>query len=55
MSDAKKAVKYVRANSKRYLKELKEFIAIPSISTLPEYKADVLRGAEWVAAQLQIS
>ena len=53
MSDAKKAIEYVRANSERYLKELKEFIAIPSISTLPEHKADVLRGAEWVAAQLR--
>ena len=53
MSDAKKAIEYVRANRERYLKELKEFIAIPSISTLPEHKKDVLRGAEWVAAQLR--
>jgi len=53
MSDAQKAIEYVRTNSVRYLNELKEFIAIPSISTLPEHKSDVQRGAEWVAAQLR--
>ena len=50
MSDAQKALEYVRGNKDRYLNELKEFLAIPSISTLSENKGDVQRAAEWVAA-----
>lgn len=53
MTDARKALEYVRANKDRYLDELKEFIAIPSISTLDEHKGDMRRAAEWVAAQLR--
>ena len=53
MSDAQKALEYVRGNKDRYLNELKEFLAIPSISTLSENKGDVQRAAEWVAAQLR--
>jgi len=53
MADVQKALDYVRANGERYLGELKEFLAIPSISTLAENKGDVQRGAEWVAAQLR--
>jgi len=53
MSDVQKALEYVRSNGGRYLDELKEFLAIPSISTLDENKGDVQRGAEWVAAQLR--
>jgi acetylornithine deacetylase/succinyl-diaminopimelate desuccinylase-like protein len=53
MSDAQKALEYVRANQKRYLSELQDFLAIPSISTLNENKGDVQRAAEWVAAQLR--
>lgn len=53
MSDVQKAVEYVRSNRERFLEELKEFTAIPSISTLDENKADVQRAAEWVADQLR--
>ncbi len=53
MPDVQKALDYVRSNSGRYLDELKEFLAIPSISTLDENKGDLQRGAEWVAAQLR--
>ncbi|MDP2776850.1 MAG: dipeptidase [Anaerolineales bacterium] len=53
MSDVQKALDYVRSNGGRYLDELKEFLAIPSISTLDENKGDVQRGAQWVAAQLR--
>ena len=52
MSDVQKALDYVRGNSERYLSELKDFLSIPSISTLDENKDDVQRAAEWVAAQL---
>ena len=37
----------------RYLHELKEFLRIPSVSTDPNHKADVLRCAEWVRGQLE--
>ena len=53
MSDSQKAVEYVRSNGDRFLNELKELVAIPSVSTLDENKADVQRAAEWVAAQLR--
>jgi acetylornithine deacetylase/succinyl-diaminopimelate desuccinylase-like protein len=43
---------YLQENQSRYLKELLEFLSIPSISSLKEHKADVERAAEWVAARL---
>ncbi|MBI5945138.1 MAG: dipeptidase [Chloroflexi bacterium] len=53
MSETLQALNYVRGNGERYLSELKDFLAIPSISTLSENKADLQRAAEWVAAQLR--
>ena len=54
MTDARQAaLDYARQNNGRFLDELKEFLLIPSISTSPEYKSDVQRAAEWVAAQLR--
>ena len=44
---------YLEANQDRYLKELLEFLSIPSVSSLKEHKADVANAAEWVAARLQ--
>jgi acetylornithine deacetylase/succinyl-diaminopimelate desuccinylase-like protein len=46
------ALEFAKSNHERYLSELKEFLAIPTISTLPEHRADVQRGAEWLARQL---
>lgn len=43
---------YIQQNNQRYVNELCEFLAIPSISTAPEHKADVAQCAEWVKAQL---
>ena len=43
---------YVRENEARFLEELKEFLRIPSISTLPEHAKDTHRAAEFVAAKL---
>ncbi len=37
----------------RLLQQLSEFLAIPSVSTLPAHDADVRRAAEWVANQLR--
>jgi acetylornithine deacetylase/succinyl-diaminopimelate desuccinylase-like protein len=53
MSDPTAAIKLARSQSTRYLAELKEFVAIPSVSTLPMHKADMQRAAEWVAHQLR--
>src|SRR6185436_16837758 len=35
-----------------YLTEYKEFLSIPSISTLSEHKPDIQRTAEWVSKQM---
>jgi acetylornithine deacetylase/succinyl-diaminopimelate desuccinylase-like protein len=40
---------FVRENGARLLDELKQFIRIPSISTLPEHNGDVARAARFVA------
>jgi acetylornithine deacetylase/succinyl-diaminopimelate desuccinylase-like protein len=37
----------------RYLDELKDFIRIPSISTDPEYRDDVLKAAEFLRGQME--
>ena len=53
MPDPTAAIDLARSQRARNLAELKEFVAIPSISTLPEHKADMQRAAEWVANQLR--
>ena len=47
------ALRYAQDHQSAVLEELKELIRIPSVSTLPECKADVLRAAEWLAAKLR--
>jgi acetylornithine deacetylase/succinyl-diaminopimelate desuccinylase-like protein len=44
---------FVQQNRSRLLDELKQFIRIPSISTLPEHAPDVHRAAEFVADRLR--
>ena len=44
---------YVDQHRERLLNELKDFLRIPSISTLPEHVADVARAAEWTAQKLR--
>ncbi len=51
MSQATNA--FVESNRERFLDELKDFLRIPSISTLPEHKSDVRRAAEFVADSLK--
>ncbi|MBI2757067.1 MAG: dipeptidase [Chloroflexi bacterium] len=48
-----KALEFASQNNERFLAELKEVLAIPSISTDPEHKADMQKAAEWMAAQLR--
>jgi len=44
---------FVEQNKTRLLDELKDFLRIPSISTLPEHKPDVQRAATFVADSLK--
>ena len=46
------ALAYARQHNNEYLNELKELVAIPSISTEPEHTADIQRAANWLAARL---
>ena len=46
------AVAYARQNHPRFLNELKDLLRIPSISTLPENKADCRRAAEFILREL---
>ncbi|WP_245667439.1 dipeptidase [Actinomadura macra] len=46
-------VAYIQAGRDRFIADLKEWLAIPSISGDPAYVADVRRSAEWLAAHLR--
>ena len=43
----------ININRDRYVDELKEYLAIPSISALPEHAGDVRACAGWTAAQMK--
>jgi acetylornithine deacetylase/succinyl-diaminopimelate desuccinylase-like protein len=43
---------YAREHQARFLEALKEFVRIPSVSTLPEHYPDLARAADWVAHHL---
>jgi len=49
---ASPAVDYARQNQQRFLKELKDLLRIPSISTLDQHQGDVQKAAEYVAHDL---
>lgn len=46
-------VDFINANRDRYVDELKRYLAIPSISALPDHAADVRACAEWTAAEMR--
>ena len=46
-------IDFVNVNRERYLEELKAFLAIPSISALPQHLGDVKRCAEWCVSEMQ--
>ncbi len=50
---ASSVAEYVASHRSRMLDELKTFLRIPSISTLPEHAGDVQRGATFVADALR--
>lgn len=43
----------LKANRERHLQELKNYLAIPSVSALSEHKEDTRKAAEWTAEQLK--
>ncbi len=44
---------YLETNKERYLSELKEFLAIPSVSSQSEHNNDTQRCAQWVSEQMK--
>jgi acetylornithine deacetylase/succinyl-diaminopimelate desuccinylase-like protein len=44
---------YITENENRFLEDLKGWLRIPSISTLPEYADDIRKAAEYAALQLR--
>ncbi|MDA2912810.1 dipeptidase [Acidobacteriia bacterium AH_259_A11_L15] len=46
-------VDFIQANHDRYIEELREFCAIPSVSTKNEHKKDLERCAQWLADHLR--
>ena len=44
---------YMKENEPRFLEDLKGWLRIPSISTLPEHAGDIRRAAEYAADQLK--
>lgn len=45
-------VDFIHANRDRFVDELTQFLAIPSISALPAHQEDVKRCADWAAAEM---
>ena len=45
---------FLETHKDRYLSELNEFLAIPSVSTHPQNAADVRRCADWVADHMRV-
>jgi acetylornithine deacetylase/succinyl-diaminopimelate desuccinylase-like protein len=48
-----RAIEHAHINGEAYLEGFKALLRIPSISTDPEYKDEVLRAAEWIVADME--
>jgi acetylornithine deacetylase/succinyl-diaminopimelate desuccinylase-like protein len=46
-------IDFIHTNRDRYVDELKRYLAIPSISALPQHTGDVRRCAEWTADEMR--
>lgn len=53
MADTDQAIEYIKANKDRFIEQLREMIAIPSVSTTPDHKEDVQRMAQWLVEELK--
>jgi acetylornithine deacetylase/succinyl-diaminopimelate desuccinylase-like protein len=52
MSNLNSVIDFINTNRDNYVEQLKEYLAIPSISALPQHAADVRRCAEWTSAEM---
>ncbi len=48
-------INYIKENENNYIEELKEFLRIPSISTVQDNKEDIKRAANFVAEKLKVA
>jgi acetylornithine deacetylase/succinyl-diaminopimelate desuccinylase-like protein len=48
-----KVLDFINVNRDHYVDELKQYLAIPSISALPQHKDDVRRCADWTADEMR--
>lgn len=48
------AVAYARGHQEAFLEELKDLLAMPSVSTLPEHREDMRATATWLAERLRV-
>src|SRR6187399_1357520 len=46
-------IDFIHTNRDRYVTELTQYLAIPSISALPAHQPDVRRCAEWTADEMR--
>jgi acetylornithine deacetylase/succinyl-diaminopimelate desuccinylase-like protein len=46
-------IDFIYTNRDRYVEELKKFLAIPSISAMPEHAGDIRACAEWAAGEMR--
>ena len=46
---------YVESHAREFIYDLKQWLAIPSISADPMHHDDVRRSAEWLAAHAKVS
>lgn len=53
MASVDAALHFAREHKDTHLQQLKDLLAIPSISTLSEHAGDIARCAEWLAEQLR--
>src|SRR5918996_2595216 len=53
MDNIDKVVDYINVQRDRYVDELKQYLAIPSVSALPQHQPDVRRAAEWSAEHMK--
>ncbi len=53
MRDPRSAIEFARSQKEAAEEALKDFLRIPSVSTLPEHKEDMQRAAEWLSSQLE--
>ncbi|MBN8633739.1 MAG: hypothetical protein J0M07_00340 [Anaerolineae bacterium] len=53
MSNAQRALEHAKTQRSAYMSGFSELLRIPSISTDPNYKAEVARCADWVRDEMR--